>query len=66
MQGEAVVEPDARAPIYAEMFEQVVVTEAFFIPVARIDSVVVGASEVGDVVWHVGEFFPNPVGISVG
>ena len=59
------MEPDARAPIYAEMFEHAA-TEGFFLPVASVDQVMVGAPEVSNVVWHVNEFYPNPVGIGIG
>jgi len=62
--GVASVDAAARAPIYASMFE-LAVNDGFYIPVGRAELSAVGPAKVTNVVWHTGEFFPNPVGITV-
>ena len=63
--GIAAVDPAARGPIYASMFEYAV-NDGMYMPVGRIELTAAGPATVTHVVWHTGEFFPNPVGIVVG
>ncbi len=61
----APVVADERQAAYDVLFGRVV-GDGIIVSVVRGEQIALYADDVSDVVWHTGEFFPDPVGIGVG